>query len=160
MKEAHPLFCLIESSALSLRAQLKLPSSTFLCLSQARSISLLLRAAVLIIYTPLAITKTTTQYLCFLICVFSPGSSLKFEQTLGGSEGQGSLVCCSPWGQRVRHDLATEQQILRSLKAEFTCHSFFLAWSYFHIYLPGVFHMRAEGTVVNKHKPTKGPDSL
>ena len=22
----------------------------------------------------------------------------------GGSEGQGSLVCCSPWGRRVRHN--------------------------------------------------------
>ena len=22
----------------------------------------------------------------------------EFEQTLGGSEGQGSLACCSPWG--------------------------------------------------------------
>ena len=22
----------------------------------------------------------------------------------------GSLVCCSPWGRRVRHNLATEQQ--------------------------------------------------
>ena len=22
----------------------------------------------------------------------------KFEQTLGNSEGQGSFVCCSPWG--------------------------------------------------------------
>ena len=33
------------------------------------------------------------------------------EQTLGDSEGQGSLVCCSPWGwQRVRQDLRTEQQ--------------------------------------------------
>ena len=33
------------------------------------------------------------------------------EQTLGDSEGQGSLVCCSPWGsQRVRHHLGTEQQ--------------------------------------------------
>ena len=28
---------------------------------------------------------------------------------LGDSEGQGSLVCCSPWGRRVRYDLATEQ---------------------------------------------------
>ena len=26
------------------------------------------------------------------------------------SEGQGSLVCCSPWGRRVRHHWATEQQ--------------------------------------------------
>ena len=23
-----------------------------------------------------------------------------FEQTLGHSEGQGSLVCCSPWGHK------------------------------------------------------------
>ena len=25
----------------------------------------------------------------------------KFEQTLGDSEGQGSLECCSPWGHKV-----------------------------------------------------------
>ena len=25
---------------------------------------------------------------------------VKFEQTLGDSEGQGSLVCCSPWGHK------------------------------------------------------------
>ena len=24
----------------------------------------------------------------------------EFEQTLGYSEGQGSLVCCSPWGHK------------------------------------------------------------
>ena len=24
----------------------------------------------------------------------------EFEQTLGDSEGQESLMCCSPWGQR------------------------------------------------------------
>ena len=29
------------------------------------------------------------------------------EQALGDSEGQGSLVCCSPWS----HDLETEQQL-------------------------------------------------
>ena len=34
----------------------------------------------------------------------------EFEQTSGDSEGQGSLVCCSPWGHRVGHNLATEQQ--------------------------------------------------
>ena len=28
---------------------------------------------------------------------------------LQDSEGQGSLACCSPWGHRVRHDLAIEQ---------------------------------------------------
>ena len=36
-------------------------------------------------------------------------SGHEFEQTPGDSEGQGSLVCCSPWGCRGRHDLATEQ---------------------------------------------------
>ena len=36
-------------------------------------------------------------------------SGHEFEQALGDSEGQGSLVCCSPWGRRVRHDLVTEQ---------------------------------------------------
>ena len=35
----------------------------------------------------------------------------EFEQTLGEDEGQGSLVCCSPWDcERVRYDLSTEQQ--------------------------------------------------
>ena len=34
----------------------------------------------------------------------------EFEQNLGDSEGSGSLECCSPWGLRVGHDLATEQQ--------------------------------------------------
>ena len=35
---------------------------------------------------------------------------IEFEQALGDAEGQGSLVCCSPWCHRVGHDLATEQQ--------------------------------------------------
>ena len=34
----------------------------------------------------------------------------EFEQTVGDSEGQGRLACCSPWGCKVRCDLATEQQ--------------------------------------------------
>ena len=35
----------------------------------------------------------------------------EFEQTPGDSEGQGSLASSQPMGsQRVRHDLATEQQ--------------------------------------------------
>ena len=32
----------------------------------------------------------------------------ELEQTLGDSEGQGSLVCCRPWGHRVRQDLESE----------------------------------------------------
>ena len=34
------------------------------------------------------------------------------EQTLGDSAGQGSLMCCNPWGCRVGHDWATDQQHL------------------------------------------------
>ena len=37
-------------------------------------------------------------------------SGHKFQQTPGDGEGQGSLVCCSPWGPRVGHDLAIKQQ--------------------------------------------------
>ena len=41
----------------------------------------------------------------------------KFEQTLGDSEGQGSLANSSPWDHRERSNLATEQQdILQTLK--------------------------------------------
>ena len=28
----------------------------------------------------------------------------EFEQTPGDSEGQGSLLCCSPWGRKELHD--------------------------------------------------------
>ena len=38
----------------------------------------------------------------------------EFEQTLGDSGGQRKLACCSPWGLRVRHELATEQQQQKS----------------------------------------------
>ena len=37
----------------------------------------------------------------------------EFEQALGdgqGQQGQGSLACCSPWGHKVGHNWATEQQ--------------------------------------------------
>ena len=37
----------------------------------------------------------------------------EFEQTLGDGEGQGSLVCCSPWGRRESDTTATEQQLLK-----------------------------------------------
>ena len=43
----------------------------------------------------------------------------EFEQTLGDGEGQGSLVCCSPWCCRVGHNLVTEKQlVLPSLQIE------------------------------------------
>ena len=35
---------------------------------------------------------------------------MNFLQTVGDSEGQGSLECCITWDQRVRDNLATEQQ--------------------------------------------------
>ena len=36
-------------------------------------------------------------------------NGLEFEQTLGDSEGLGSLESDSPWGCRVEHNLANEQ---------------------------------------------------
>ena len=39
-------------------------------------------------------------------------SDHKFDQTLGDSGGQRSLAWCSPWGCRVWHGLATEQQYI------------------------------------------------
>ena len=32
----------------------------------------------------------------------------ELKQALGVGDGQESLVCCSPWGHRVRHDWVTE----------------------------------------------------
>ena len=32
----------------------------------------------------------------------------EFEEAPGVGDGQGGLACCSPWGQRVRQDWATE----------------------------------------------------
>ena len=34
----------------------------------------------------------------------------ELEQTPEDGKGQESLICCSPWGRRVGHDLAAEQQ--------------------------------------------------
>ena len=36
----------------------------------------------------------------------------EFEQTLGDSERQGILACCSPWNHKVERDWAAEQQPL------------------------------------------------
>ena len=38
----------------------------------------------------------------------------EFEQAPGVGDGQGSLVCCHPWDQRVRQDRATELTELTS----------------------------------------------
>ena len=35
----------------------------------------------------------------------------EFEQTLRNREGQGSQVCCGPWGHRVRHNWTTEHHL-------------------------------------------------
>ena len=39
----------------------------------------------------------------------------EFEQALGVGDGQGSLACCSPWLQKVRHDWAIELNWTESL---------------------------------------------
>ena len=44
------------------------------------------------------------------------------EQTPGDSEGQGSLVCCSPWGCRVRHNSETEWQHVLQKRLSWALH--------------------------------------
>ena len=46
----------------------------------------------------------------------------EFEQTLGDSEGQRSLACCSSWGCRVTHELLTKQQYIcnQNIKKDFS----------------------------------------
>ena len=42
----------------------------------------------------------------------------EFEQTLGDSEGPGSLTCCSPWGHKesdMTEQLKNEQQKMKAL---------------------------------------------
>ena len=34
----------------------------------------------------------------------------EYERTPGDSGGRGGLVCCSPWGRRVGHNITAEQQ--------------------------------------------------
>ena len=45
----------------------------------------------------------------------------EFEQAPGVGDGQASLACCSPWGHRVGHNLATEQQYLGKQPPEAGC---------------------------------------
>jgi len=42
----------------------------------------------------------------------------EFEQTPADSEGQGGLVCCSPWG---RKELDTAEQLNTTIFCGFTC---------------------------------------
>ena len=42
----------------------------------------------------------------------------EFEQAPGSSEGQGSLVCCSPWIAKSQTRLATEQQHEETIHVE------------------------------------------
>ena len=51
----------------------------------------------------------------------------------GDSEGQGRLTCCSPWGCKVGHNLATEQQqrLVRLNIFSYTCSPLvYLLWKY------------------------------
>ena len=54
----------------------------------------------------------------------------EFEYALGVGDGQGSLVCCSPWGRRVGHDWATELDWTKSrLRAYSMWHIWELRWN-------------------------------
>ena len=46
----------------------------------------------------------------------------EFEQALGVGDGQGSLVCCSPWGRDwVGHDWVTELNWLAAIFSSYFC---------------------------------------
>ena len=47
----------------------------------------------------------------------------EFEQALGVGDGQGSLVCCSQWSCRVRHDWVTELNWNESIFANLSYYS-------------------------------------
>ena len=51
-----------------------------------------------------------------------PLSGREFEQTPGGAEGQGSLVCCSSWSHKESDNLATEQQQQQNLTQLWVSH--------------------------------------
>ena len=56
-----------------------------------------------------------------------PFNGHEFEKTLGASEGQRSLACCSLWGCKVGHNLETvQQQHTTSPESEFHCKIAFL----------------------------------
>ena len=48
----------------------------------------------------------------------------EFEQALEDGEGQGGLLCCSPWGCRVGHDWTTKLLLKSSPKLLFCLHLF------------------------------------
>ena len=52
----------------------------------------------------------------------------EFEQTLGDSERQVSLACCSAWCHRAGCDLATEWQQILNLRTEITLFSIFFVY--------------------------------
>ena len=57
----------------------------------------------------------------------------EFEWTPGVGDGQGGLVCCNPWGRRVRHDWVTElnRTVFRCIS---TAHLYIHIWNiYMHI---------------------------
>ena len=53
----------------------------------------------------------------------------EFEQTLGDSEGQGTLACCSPWGHK---ELNMTEQLNNNNKAFYYFIYILLISFYFH----------------------------
>ena len=60
----------------------------------------------------------------------------EFGQTLGDSEGQGGLMCCSPWGHK---ELDTTEQLNNNIKYAITLH-LKITFFYFKILLKNTNH--------------------
>ena len=52
----------------------------------------------------------------------------EFEQALGVHDGQGSLVCCSPWGHKESDTTEQLHFHFHTLEKEMATHSSVLAW--------------------------------
>ena len=50
----------------------------------------------------------------------------EFEQALGVGDGQGSLVCCSPWGCRESDTIEHEHDALYSHRGQISAATFYL----------------------------------
>ena len=65
---------------------------------------------------------------------------LEFEQTLGVGNGQGSLVCCSPWGHKELDMTEQQNWTVHSTVCVCVCILHVYIYIYIYIYTPHLFY--------------------
>ena len=76
----------------------------------------------------------------------SPTQGHEFEQTLGGSEGQGGLACCSPWGHK-------QSDTTERLNWTELLYNIVVVLPYIDMNLPRVYMCSASWTPFPPHSP-------